>query len=321
MLHKYSGHLAGVAVAVLVSQPWTASAQVTQPAGTVLVVAMSHAGNFTVGTNGAYSIVVSNIGVTASVPGIHVDVEWPAAPFQFVSVMGTGWNCFLSSPSSVDCAGGSVAAGGSAFPITLTVVPQASGTVPITAELQDVSSQVLAASTDVTHVTGAGPTPMEADLSIAVSHSGNFTVGMNGVYTIVVSNIGGTASSGSLYVSDELTEFPGQFVSATGTGWSCSLQFFGFPNTHEFVDCTSTSVIAAGGSASPITLMVIPQVGRTVANTAVLENLSLLSPVLAASTDVTIIVAAVPTLPEWAMIALTALLALAGVTALRRRTT
>jgi flagellar biosynthesis component FlhA len=68
-------------------------------------------------------------------------------------------------------------------------------------------------------------------------------------------------------------------------------------------------------------LMVIPQVGRTVANTAVLENLSLLSPVLAASTDVTIIVAAVPTLPEWAMIALTALLALAGVTALRRRTT
>ena len=36
------------------------------------------------------------------------------------------------------------------------------------------------------------------DLTIAMSHAGNFTVGVNGVYTIVVSNIGGTASSGEL---------------------------------------------------------------------------------------------------------------------------
>jgi hypothetical protein len=39
------------------------------------------------------------------------------------------------------------------------------------------------------------------------------------------------------------------------------------------------------------------------------------------ASDVTIVVAAVPTLPEWAMIVLTALLAWAGVTALRRRAT
>jgi hypothetical protein len=39
-----------------------------------------------------------------------------------------------------------------------------------------------------------------------------------------------------------------------------------------------------------------------------------------AAADVTIVTAAVPTLPEWALIVLTALLALAGVVALRRRT-
>ena len=39
------------------------------------------------------------------------------------------------------------------------------------------------------------------------------------------------------------------------------------------------------------------------------------------ASDVTIVVAAVPTLPEWARIALAGLLALAGFAALRRRTT
>jgi hypothetical protein len=39
------------------------------------------------------------------------------------------------------------------------------------------------------------------------------------------------------------------------------------------------------------------------------------------STDLTIVVAGVPTLPEWALIALTVCLALAGVVALRRRMT
>jgi exosortase sorting signal-containing protein len=39
------------------------------------------------------------------------------------------------------------------------------------------------------------------------------------------------------------------------------------------------------------------------------------------ATDPTLVVAAVPTLPEWAMIVLTALLALAGFVAMRRRAT
>ena len=87
----------------------------------------------------------------------------------------------------------------------------------------------------------AGP-----DLVIAMSHNGNFTVGENGVYTIVVSNIGGTASSGQIAVSDTLDNaFPTRpamdipqfgFVSATGTGWSCSLVHVGgFPYDAYFV--------------------------------------------------------------------------------------
>jgi uncharacterized repeat protein (TIGR01451 family) len=109
----------------------------------------------------------------------------------------------------------------------------------------------------------AGP-----DLVIAKSHRGNFTVGMNGVYTIVVSNIGGMASSGPITVTDTLDRSFG-FVSATGTGWSCSVaSCLICPNPTYTVHCMSSSVVAAGGSAFPITLTVRPYVSGTVTNEA-----------------------------------------------------
>jgi hypothetical protein len=175
----------------------------------------------------------------------------------------------------------------------------------------------------------AGP-----NLAIAMSHTGNFTLGENGVYTLVVSNAGGTASSGTmiagLVLNGNGSGVPGMpafsFVSATGTGWSCS-EFYGFPAYWIEVTCASTSVIAAGGSASPISLTVNPYgFSGTVTNIARVaypctpDGITCTN-VHTSPSDVTIVLAAVPTLPEWAMIVLSALLALAGATALRRRTT
>jgi hypothetical protein len=179
----------------------------------------------------------------------------------------------------------------------------------------------------------AGP-----DLAIAMSHSGNFTVGENGVYNIVVTNIGGTATSsasGSIFVADRLRSTPPlfgpapgfTFVSMTGTGLNCYL-YEGQPPSENYVAaCFSPfppPVIAPGGSI-PITLTVRPTVSGTVTN-VINVNYSDLSggiPHTSENTasDVTIVVAAVPTLPEWAMIVLTGLLASAGFAAMRRRTT
>jgi uncharacterized repeat protein (TIGR01451 family) len=152
----------------------------------------------------------------------------------------------------------------------------------------------------------AGP-----NLVVAISHRGNFTVGVNGVYTIVVSNAGDTASSGMITVYDSLGIGSGvaNFVSATGTGWICDLVDVYYDN----VRCSSTSIIAPGGSASPITLTAIYFDSGTLTNTASIGNNT--------ASDPTIVIAAVPTLPEWAMIVLSALLAVAGVAAMRRRTT
>jgi hypothetical protein len=62
-MHTAIRLLPAVAAAALLSQPSTASAHAVGPAFTL---AVSHAGNFTVGVNGVYTIVVSNIGGTAS---------------------------------------------------------------------------------------------------------------------------------------------------------------------------------------------------------------------------------------------------------------
>jgi hypothetical protein len=84
-------------------------------------------------------------------------------------------------------------------------------------------------------------------------------------------------------------------------------------------------MIAAGGSASPITLTVTPfGASGTVTNTA-----TLVYPCIggiggfcsSSASDPTIVMAAVPTLPGWAMIVLTGLLVLAGFAAMPRRTT
>jgi uncharacterized repeat protein (TIGR01451 family) len=161
----------------------------------------------------------------------------------------------------------------------------------------------------------AGPS-----LAITKSHTGNFTVGENGVYTIVVSNIGGTASSGQIGVDDELNPsgaYDFGFVSETGTGWSCSVDYHMPPNNHISTSCVTNSVIAPGGLAPPITLTVIPNVSGTFMNVA---DVSGGGGTGSSASDPTIVLAAVPTLPQWAMLVLTALLAVAGVTALRRRT-
>jgi hypothetical protein len=165
----------------------------------------------------------------------------------------------------------------------------------------------------------AGP-----DLVITMLHTGNFTVGENGVYTIVVSNIGGTATSGFYEVDDELNPgpYPGGidflFVSETGTGWSCSVNYHMPPNQNVSTACRSTSVIPPGGFAPPITLTVIPPVSGTFTNVADVGGGG--GGTGSSASDPTIVVAAVPTLPQWAMMALSVLLVLTGVAALRRRT-
>jgi hypothetical protein len=158
------------------------------------------------------------------------------------------------------------------------------------------------------------------NLTIAMSHHGNFTVGVNGVYTIVVSNSGGTAVNEAIEVDDDLAGLPFTFVSATGTNWSCALHHRPVPPVGDLITCGLISALAPGASPSEITLTVLPTVGGTWTNTVQVFSTETVFTDNTAR-DVTVVVAAVPTLPPWALIALTVCLALAGALAMRSRTT
>jgi hypothetical protein len=132
---------------------------------------------------------------------------------------------------AVNVAGNAVSSTIATLPSGASVTFTITGTAPQSGTFTN-SATVLtpAGEVDPTNPgrTGAGnntasvnTTVVSPDLRVTKSHSGNFTVGVNGVYTITVDNSLGTASTtGVVTVVD--TPAGLTFVSATGTGWACS---------------------------------------------------------------------------------------------------
>jgi uncharacterized repeat protein (TIGR01451 family) len=214
---------------------------------TDLTIAKSHSGSFTQGTNGVYTITVSNIGTAASSGTYTVSDPLPGG-LTYVSGTGTGWDCSTSTSTTMTCTRSTaIAASGSAPAITLTVAVGAGAVGGVT----NTASVSAGGDSNGGNNSASDPTTVNGltDLTIAKSHSGSFTQGTNGVYTVTVSNVGTAASSGTITVSDPL---PGglTFVSGTGTGWDCST------STSTTMTCTRSSAIAASGSAPAITLTV-----------------------------------------------------------------
>src|SRR5262249_2766864 len=88
---------------------------------------------------------------------------------------------------------------------------------------------------------------LASDLTIAKSHSGNLTQGQTGAaYTVIVSNIGQSPTSGTISVVDT----PPVGLTATdisGSGWTCTL---------GILTCTRADALAVGASYPAITVTV-----------------------------------------------------------------
>ncbi|MBZ5521076.1 MAG: DUF11 domain-containing protein [Acidobacteriia bacterium] len=223
-----------------------------------LTITKSHSGNFTVGQPGAYTITVGNTGTGATSGTVTVNDFLPSG-MSATAFSGTGWNC--SGTSFVSCTRSDALAPAGSYPsITLTVSVNGGGASTVnSANVSGGGDGNFHSASDPTTV--IGPT-----LAISKSHTGSFTVGQTGNYTIKVSNVGTIASVGTVNVSDFLP----QGLTATaisGTGWSCST-----PPTN-FVNCTRSDSLAPAGSYPTLTLTV--SVGGTlpsVVNTAGLNG-------------------------------------------------
>jgi uncharacterized repeat protein (TIGR01451 family) len=210
-----------------------------------LAITKSHSGNFTAGTNGVFTLAVSNSGTVATTGAITVTDTLPTG-LTFVSGTGTNWTC-AAAAQVVTCTNpGPIAASAAAGNITLTtaVASSAPASISNTATAATTGSAT-ASSTDTVTVT---PTTAP-DLAITKSHAGSFTAGTNGVFMIAVSNVGTAATTGAITVTDTLNASFG-FVSASGTNWTCAA-------AAQVVTCTNPGPIANAASAGNIALTVL----------------------------------------------------------------
>ena len=128
-----------------------------------------------------------------------------------------------------------------------------------------------------------------ADLAIAATHTGSFTEGDTGdTYTIVVTNVGGVASSGTVTVVDTLPS--GLTATAiSGAGWATNL---------ATLTCTRSDALATGAAYPPITVTVTvaANAAANVTNTATVSGGGDVSPANDTASDPTTInPAAAPT--------------------------
>lgn len=208
-----------------------------------LTLAKSHTGNFTQGQVGAtYSITVTNSGF-ASTSGVVTVTDTLPVGLTATAISGTGWVCVLGT---LTCTRNTVLAIGASYPvITLTVNVAANAPASVT-NTANVSG---GGQTNTTNDSVNDPTTVNQlpDLTIAKSHTGNFTQGQIGAtYSITVTNSGLASTSGVVTVTDTLPA--GLTATAiSGTGWSCVL---------GTLTCTRNTVLGVGASYPVITLTV-----------------------------------------------------------------
>ena len=162
-----------------------------------------------------YTLAVANAGPSAAT-SLTVTDTLPGSA-AFVGATGTGWTCGHAS-GVVTCTRGTLAVGPAPNIVITVTAPGGAGTLTDTATVSAATSDPSSGNnsdTETTTVTGA------ADLSIAASDNPD-PVNADGTltYTLTVTNLGPDPAS-QLTVTNDM---PGgaAFVSATGTGWTCS---------------------------------------------------------------------------------------------------
>jgi uncharacterized repeat protein (TIGR01451 family) len=246
-----------------------------------LTITKSHVGNFTLNTVGAYTVTIRNIGSGPTTAPITVTDTLPLS-FTYNSAFGAGFACTPTPPVTINCTTNNVINPGGSMSLTVTAIPTANGSFVNRVNVSG-GGELPAATlnNEAFDPTGVG-TPV--DLTISKTHTGNFTVGQVGVYSIQVSNVGSTSTTGSYTVVDELPAWlqvviagaPGNPSAITGgTGWTCSVTTNSVTFRHR-LECSSSVAIGPGGTnPNPISVYVIPQnriAQPTVTNTAVVSG-------------------------------------------------
>ncbi len=224
-----------------------------------LSIDKSHVGSFTAGGTGSWDLLVRNLGPdTATGPFAVTDPL--ATGTTLLSTSGTGWSC--TGTTTVTCTRSNAAdtlASGAAFPV-LTLRVSVDPAVPNGSTLSNTASVTARTydpvpannnDTDVVDVIAS------ADLAIAKAHPAAVpaVAGAPFSWTLGVTNRGPSVSRAPITVTDTLPAGVA-FVSATGTGWTCT-------QAAGVVTCVLSHDLAVGEVAGEITVHVTIGSGAT----------------------------------------------------------
>jgi uncharacterized repeat protein (TIGR01451 family) len=229
-----------------------------------LTASKTHTGSFTVGFFGTWTITVHNDGPGFAPGPVFVEDQLPEG-FDFVQVTGdaNGWDCRPDGPGQLGkfaCAHvGALEVGDSQFTAQVFVTSEAT---PGGVTAQATNNVTVADAANETNKLNNGATDTadvdpSADLRLTKSHSGNFTHGQHGTYTLSVTNDGPAAAVGPITVRDTLPTGWGYIASGSGgNGWACdTADVPPMPNQPRIVTCIHAGDLASGGQA-PFPLVV-----------------------------------------------------------------
>ena len=214
-----------------------------------LKLAMSGPASVSAGAPLSYTINVSNLGSSSTSGTITVADTLPSGVTS-ASGSGTGWTCGAPSGSVITCTAPGPLASGNALPV-LTIAmtaPIATGNITNSATVSNSVADPDSSNNTASVTTNVGP---QANLSITKTGPASVNAGQNIVYTIVVTNNGPTAATGTT-VSD-LTPVGIAFLSNSNgctTAFPCSL---GTLNAGQTVTITSTYNVPNSYSGSSVT--------------------------------------------------------------------
>ena len=165
-----------------------------------LTIAKHHVGTFNQGDAAdTYTITVTNSGSGPTTAAVTATDTIPTG-LTATAISGNGWVCTLGT---VSCTRSDVLGGAASYPpiqVTVSVAGNAAASVTNTAVVSGGGETNTAndTATDPTTINASGTGP---NLTMTLTHSGNFTVGTNGTYNFQVSNIGTSATTGTITVT------------------------------------------------------------------------------------------------------------------------
>ena len=288
---------------------------ITAPASASdLTIAKVHSPSSAVpGQTITYTVTVGNVGASPSSGQVNV-TETPPTGLTITGLSGSGWTCIVATTTCIRTDALAPAMSYPGITVTASVDP---GVAP--GRLTNIVIVSGGGDSNPTNNTASDPATITAPVSgtdLAIAKTGSPSLAAPGqtvTYTLTVQNVGNSASSGTVTVTE--TPPTGLTITAiSGTGWTCTVQ------TRT---CTRSDALAPATSYPVITVTTI--VGASVApgtltNSAIVTGGGDSTPGNSTVSDpITIGPSPVPVLPVGFMIGLlSALLALA-LSALRGR--